>query len=755
VNLNFSFLGNDLIYRLGWTLVHTLWLGAAVAAVFAVAMTALRRRSAQSRYVVACACMAVFMACAAGAYLLTQPPQPPASAQASTPVAAPAEPDCKAVGVVDSSAKAPLSHAPSRTLQTSVEQSVPSASAALVEPAASSEPPVLSRATKAIEPALPWLVLAWALGVCVLTLWQLAGWMAARRLTRLAVCPANPGLAAAADLLAQRLGLRRVVRLLESALVRVPAVIGWLRPVILLPMGFAAGLAPAQVESILVHELGHIRRYDYLVNLLQSLVEVLLFYHPAAWYISRRVRTERENCCDDLAVAFGANQVSYAESLLHLARQSAAKQPRRRGLTLASAGVGALAKPSALRSRVGRLLGQGEESSRLARSWPIVLIALVVALTVGSAFLGASASNAADSHGLAPATQPASVPATDADLKTVVYDVRDLLIVPPNAPLPPEWRMEEANDNKGNRGPDPAAKQEDERLADLAKEKIIGLIQGTVDASSWSGRGGKGSIRDANGQLIVTQTPANQAAVLALVNHLRERHALQIRIDSQFSVPGESQRALIEGLLKKAGKDGNSADMTVMSEAQANALLERIQTDKEANRLAPPRMALLSGQQGYAMAGESAAMLIEQNKPTVAVFFGGVAIEARATVSADRKYVAMTAAARYTKLLSAEAPHPRYLRASRNATVSVPDGSWVLLRVDLEKRQLDGKKNAIPTDPNAPRQEVVTSALAPDAAAEISQPVYLLIRPEIVVAKDPNGASPPTRHATGGESGRD
>jgi beta-lactamase regulating signal transducer with metallopeptidase domain len=92
------------------------------------------------------------------------------------------------------------------------------------------------------------------------------------------------------------------VRLLESALVRVPTVIGWLRPAILLPLGFATGLTTDQVAAVLAHELAHIRRHDYLINLLQVLVETLFFYHPAVWYISRRIRAERENCCDDMAL---------------------------------------------------------------------------------------------------------------------------------------------------------------------------------------------------------------------------------------------------------------------------------------------------------------------------------------------------------------------------------------------------------------------------------------------------------------------
>jgi GWxTD domain-containing protein len=98
----------------------------------------------------------------------------------------------------------------------------------------------------------------------------------------------------------------------------VPAVIGFLKPVILVPAGLLAGLPAEQLEGILAHELAHIRRCDYLVNLAQSLVEGLLYYHPAVWWVSSVVRAERENCCDDVAVAVSGDARGYAAALANL-----------------------------------------------------------------------------------------------------------------------------------------------------------------------------------------------------------------------------------------------------------------------------------------------------------------------------------------------------------------------------------------------------------------------------------------------------
>ena len=119
------------------------------------------------------------------------------------------------------------------------------------------------------------------------------------RLRRRGVCGASERWQKELARLSRQLRLSRPVQLLESCLADVPMVLGHFRPVILIPVGVLAGLPAGQIEAILLHELAHIRRFDYLVNVLQRLVEGLLFYHPAVWWISRVIRAERENCCDD------------------------------------------------------------------------------------------------------------------------------------------------------------------------------------------------------------------------------------------------------------------------------------------------------------------------------------------------------------------------------------------------------------------------------------------------------------------------
>ncbi|HEX2093400.1 MAG TPA: M56 family metallopeptidase [Longimicrobiaceae bacterium] len=167
-------------------------------------------------------------------------------------------------------------------------------------------------------PALPWVLGAWTLGVVVLLLRVAGGWCLTRRLRREASRPTPVHWRVTVASLAPRLHVRTAVGVRESDRVEVPAVVGCLRPLILLPTGLARALGPAQVEAILAHELAHVRRRDVLANLVQVAAETLLFFHPVAWWLSRRARMEREHCCDDIAVALSGNVLGYARALTRL-----------------------------------------------------------------------------------------------------------------------------------------------------------------------------------------------------------------------------------------------------------------------------------------------------------------------------------------------------------------------------------------------------------------------------------------------------
>ena len=136
---------------------------------------------------------------------------------------------------------------------------------------------------------IPAIVVAWILGVLALSIRIAGGWVLVRRMRRQSA-RASAELAETVNRIARRARLARPVQVFESAIVEVPAVVGWLRPVVLLPASAVTGLSPEQLQAVIAHELAHVRRQDYLVNIFQTLAETLLFYHPGVWWLSNRIR---------------------------------------------------------------------------------------------------------------------------------------------------------------------------------------------------------------------------------------------------------------------------------------------------------------------------------------------------------------------------------------------------------------------------------------------------------------------------------
>jgi beta-lactamase regulating signal transducer with metallopeptidase domain len=258
--------------RLAWTLLHFLWQGALLAGLYASARATLARRlDARARYGMACTALLAMTLAPAGTYLwMARTAAPPLGAAAA------------------SSAVAPVSSV-----------------------SAASTP-------DAWQQALPWIVMAWFAGVVAFSV-RLAGACVSTAMLRASQTrPAPPEWQRTLERLIERMHIRRPVRLLVSARIDSPSVAGWLKPVILAPLSVLSGLPSEHVEALLAHELAHVRRHDYLVNVLQGIAESLLFYHPAVWWVSNQIRTEREHCCDDLAVAVSGDVLIYARALAGL-----------------------------------------------------------------------------------------------------------------------------------------------------------------------------------------------------------------------------------------------------------------------------------------------------------------------------------------------------------------------------------------------------------------------------------------------------
>ncbi|HVQ27945.1 MAG TPA: M56 family metallopeptidase [Vicinamibacteria bacterium] len=368
-----SAIGPHDVQTLGLALLHFVWQGALLGLLLAMLNLVLRHAAPQVRYLLAASTLLAMLLAPFATFALVQPSV--ASALRADP------------GIT-------------------TESSLADPFAAIPMPRAAGGSLSWADLRPRVEARLPWLVGLWGAGVLLLSLRTLGGWALVQRLksTGLVAPPAES--TAALARLRELLRVSAPVRLYESALVGVPTVIGWLRPVILVPASALSGLTPQQLELILAHELAHVSRRDYLVNLLQTMVETLLFYHPAVFWVSRRMRIEREHCCDDLAVAACGNPVRYARALADL-----------QGMCADAPALAMAATGGSLLERVARLVSPPSHASRASRGLAALLVvgSLALALGVGSSLMGVPPSSVS-AAALVPPGEPAPLGAGGAGI---------------------------------------------------------------------------------------------------------------------------------------------------------------------------------------------------------------------------------------------------------------------------------------------------------------------------------------------------
>ncbi len=279
---------NPWIEATGWTLIHFVWQGTLLTLATAAALGLCRRSAAQVRYVVACLGLTAMLVTAAATAVAGAFPG----------------------GAISfSSDRVP----PVGRFESPIEASVGSAGQPLF---AAREAVRRAANPRQLLPAVVWL---WLAGVTVLMARLAAGCWRIHRLRAATMAAPLSSWQPAAERLARRLRVAVPFRIVESAVVDAPILIGWLQPLVVLPLAAMAHMTAAQVEALVAHELAHIRRRDYAINLLQTIAEALLFFHPGVWWVSRRIREEREHCCDDAAIAVAGEATAYAEALMALA----------------------------------------------------------------------------------------------------------------------------------------------------------------------------------------------------------------------------------------------------------------------------------------------------------------------------------------------------------------------------------------------------------------------------------------------------
>jgi beta-lactamase regulating signal transducer with metallopeptidase domain len=331
----------EFVRMVGWTLLHFVWQGAAVATLLALALAVSKR--ATVRYAMGVGALLLMLALPFITFFVLQQPKADFTSSNVEDVTAPP---------LHSAAPGPLTHHHSYAAAQS-DQSRPE--------------------------AIVWLVRIWMIGVVLFSVRSAGGFLLVQRLRRIATIPATGELLRLCVAVQRQMGIERAVRFCRSAALQVPAVVGGIRPIVLLPITALTGLSDAQIEAIVAHELAHIQRLDYFVNVFQVFAETVLFYHPAVWWVNKRIRIERENCCDDTAIAVCGNRLEYVRALTHL--ESARIMPQ---FAMAANG-------SPLKARVRRLLGMAEEAEGVRGSSSVLGVLVIAGIVLAASSLATGA----------------------------------------------------------------------------------------------------------------------------------------------------------------------------------------------------------------------------------------------------------------------------------------------------------------------------------------------------------------------------
>jgi beta-lactamase regulating signal transducer with metallopeptidase domain len=314
----------------GWTLIHSIWQGTLLMLVAVAAFYFLRKKSANTRYLAGVGFLFAQVVASVGTFIYYYP---------------------KTTSAVSN-------------VKALARYSALSASRTWAE--VSRDLPISFKVQMWLTAHLHELVICWLIGSGILLLRFAGGWIFTERLRMNAKIVMDKEWRARFGVIIAKMNISKAVEFRETAKVLTPMVIGTFSPVVLIPIGLLSGFSTAQVEAILAHELAHIRRNDYLINMLQSFVEVIFFFHPAIWWLSEKVRAEREHCCDDIALAVCGDKMSLAHALVKVAEWQATP-----GLAMAFA-----SKKPLLLHRVQRVLGLNPKPIRTFSSLPAMIFAI-------------------------------------------------------------------------------------------------------------------------------------------------------------------------------------------------------------------------------------------------------------------------------------------------------------------------------------------------------------------------------------------
>ncbi len=361
MNFIHELFSEQILYALGWTFIHSLWHGAVIALVLGFLLTGLRKQSPKIRYALAVGSLAALFLLSTVTFARYYSNSPGSGNSTVSMTAAPV-----AEGLTDSGGL----------------------EAATVDKALPTAPGVsgfIKKFTGYFSHYFPTVITLWFLGMILFLAKMLGGLIYSERMKIVGITPFPESWNKSISNLKAKMNINRPVQLVESCLANVPMIIGYIKPVVLIPLGALSGIPRDQMEAIIAHELAHIRRNDFLVNIFQSIIESVFFYHPAIWWISGIIRKEREHCCDDLAVSVCEESVVYAKALANLQERSFATP---------FCAVALAKRRYSLLTRIKRLTRKPATNTNPAEKW-ITFAVMVLIISILSASLKITGSDTA------------------------------------------------------------------------------------------------------------------------------------------------------------------------------------------------------------------------------------------------------------------------------------------------------------------------------------------------------------------------
>ena len=338
MNFIYNFIPEELIKAIGWTIFHSLWQGAMIAVLLSGVLLITGKKSARLRYNFSFAALVLIFLFSLATF----------------------------IQVYDSASKAASSD-----LIVAHENSISSQQLAEVSNTGVSGTNLsfVNMIEYYFSQNVSFIVTLWLLGFLLFSMRFIGGVIYVQRMRTIGITPLNDFWYNRLNELSKSIGIKQFVEIYESTKIKAPVAMGYLKPVILLPLGMLTGLPQEQVEAIIIHELAHIKRYDFILNLIQTLIETIFFYHPVVWWITSTINSERENCCDDLTLKLCGGSLVYFKALYNL-QQICSEENE-----LALAAIG---KKNQLFRRINRMTTKNKNTSYGAKfaAFAVLLLAM-------------------------------------------------------------------------------------------------------------------------------------------------------------------------------------------------------------------------------------------------------------------------------------------------------------------------------------------------------------------------------------------